>query len=62
MYVLALLNSNNVVRTVEFHEPPTTQQIELELADSPEADSFDISRKPLEDWDFEEYENDLEEI
>lgn len=62
MYVLALLQGNSIVKTVEFHQPPTTQQIESELAETAEADSFDISRKPLEDRDFEEYENDLEEI
>lgn len=62
MYVLTLLQSKSIVKTVEFHQPPTTLQIEAELQATPGADSFDISRKPLEDWDFEEYEDGLEEI
>ena len=63
MYLLTLLNKSRVVKTVEFNQPPTSQEIEIAMAETPDAVNFDISRKPLEDSDFEElHEDDLETL
>lgn len=64
MYLLTLLGeSNRPVQTIDFDQPPTSQEIDEAMADNALAVNFDISRKPLEDIDFEElHEDDLEAI
>lgn len=61
MYILTILGKRTALRSVEYYEPPTTVEIERELAkhDGEEDISFDIARKPLEDSDIDEH---LEEI
>ena len=53
MYYLTIYQKRAKIKVVETFAPPTNAEIEAELARHLGEVSFDISRKPLEESDFD---------